>query len=372
MTRHIMLMAGEASGDMLGAHLMGELKGFRFSGIGGEQMLSEGLAPLFPLERIAQAGFVDVARRLPSLLWHVRAAARAVIAARPDMLVIIDSYDFNHRVARFVFRHAPEIPIVNYAPPKAWGWRRGRAKKMRRYIRRLLVLFPFEVEAFAKLDGPEAVYVGHPACAHVASKQAVVRFRAAYEGKKLILIGLGSRVMEINLLAPIFGKAAALIAEALADAVFIMPVASERRGLVEEKIAAWPVRPVLIEDEAEKRASFGAADIALAASGTLTFELSLADTPFVCAYRLRWIEESIARWITDHRIISLANLILGRKAFPEFKGRAEVKAPALAQAVLDLLAQDKSGDLELLKAKMKTAHPPSKMAARAVLELIDR
>src|SRR5919205_568646 len=160
----VFLIAGEASSDALGAKLMAALRAqgpVAFTGVGGEAMAREGLRTLFPCDEIAVGG-VEIFRRLPHLLGRMREAARAVLASRPDVLVIIDSPDFTHVVARRVRRARPELPIVNYVSPTVWAWRPGRAKRMRRYVDHLLALLPFEPEVHRRLGGPPCTYVGHP------------------------------------------------------------------------------------------------------------------------------------------------------------------------------------------------------------------
>ncbi len=387
MTKQIALIAGEASGDLLGAALMNALmsalnaemdKAPVFFGIGGIHMEQAGLEPIMPLEQISFAGIIEVVARVPSLLWRIRKTANAIVERRPAALIIIDSYDFTHRVARSVKRRAPEIPIINYVPPKVWAWRPRRAKAMKKYIERCLVMFPFEVEAFAALEGPPAIYVGHPALERVASESQSAAFRRKYgeEGKKMVILAPGSRPVEIKHLAGVFGRTADLLTDLLAgqfDIQWVMPVAPPVRDLLREKIKDWPVRPLLIDSEEEKRAAFKAADAALAASGTVTMELGLSGTPFVCAYQLTRFEEWLGRLIANLDMVSPVNLVLGRKVFPEFLGSA-VQPESLADAVGDLLSgkADRSSDLAELQQKVKTAQPPSLMAAQSVLEIISR
>ncbi len=387
MTTHIMLISGEVSGDLLGAAMMDSLKAemggdVSFSGIGGVHMLRAGLESVLPLEAVSSMGFIDVILRLPFLLWRIRKSASAIVRRRPAALVIIDSYDFTHRVARSVKRRAAEIPIINYAPPKVWAWRPRRAKKIAKYISRCLAIFPFEVSAFAELGGPETVYIGHPALERIADARAAQDFRRKHgmsnkrKGrKKIVILAPGSRLVEVRHLMRIFGEAARLLAERFA-VQFIIPVAPPVRALLEQELAHWPVlpfKPLWIEQEEEKRAAFRAADAALVASGTVTMELALSQTPFVCAYRLTRIEEWILWRMIKVNVVSPVNLILGREAFAEFLGSA-ARPAALAEAVGELLSggAQKSDDLAELWKKTQTQEPPSLMAAKSLLELISR
>ncbi|HXE23622.1 MAG TPA: lipid-A-disaccharide synthase, partial [Roseiarcus sp.] len=163
----VALVAGEHSGDQLGDKLMRALREARagdvaFSGVGGEAMEAEGLRSLFPISDIAVMGILPVLARLPTLIKRIRATAAAIVADKPDALVIIDSPDFTHRVARRVRAALPSLPIVDYVSPSVWAWRPGRAKAMRAYVDCVLALLPFEPEAYRRLGGPRCVYVGHP------------------------------------------------------------------------------------------------------------------------------------------------------------------------------------------------------------------
>ena len=379
MTQHIMLIAGEASGDLLGGALMVQLKreseeDIVFSGVGGSSMIAAGLDSLLPLEAISSAGFIDVILRAPVFLWRIRKVAKEIVRRSPAALVIIDSYDFTHRVARAVKRRAAEIEIINYAPPKVWVWRSGRAQKIKKYITRCLAIFPFEVEAFAELQGPETVYIGHPALERIASQSAGQAFREKYgigNHQKIVILAPGSRPLEIKHLAQIFNETAELLAQRF-DIQFVIPVAPTVYGLLHGLLPqSWPFKPLLIDREDEKRAAFRAADAALAASGTVTMELALSNTPFVCAYRLTRIEEWVFARLVNLDIVSPANLILGRRAFPEFLGK-EVQPLALADAMSELLSgeADHSANLAELQKKSQTPQLPSLMAAQSVLEII--
>ena len=162
----VFLVVGEESGDQLGARLMAALRRqdetIAFGGVGGDRMAGEGFASLFPLHDIAVMGIGPVLRRLPTILRRIRETVAAVVAARPDVLVIIDSPDFTHRVARQVRARLPDLPVVDYVSPSVWAWRPGRARRMAAYVDRLLALLPFEPAIHARLGGPATSYVGHP------------------------------------------------------------------------------------------------------------------------------------------------------------------------------------------------------------------
>lgn len=372
--RKLVLLAAEASGDLLGGRLMVALKkqGFdgHFLGLGGEAMEKEGLEIFYPQSAVSFFALIDVLLNGVQLLWRVRQIANKIIAAEPDGVVLIDGYDLNHRIARSVFRRAPKIKIINYVPPKAWVWRAGRAKKMKNYITHCLTLFPFEVDFFQSHGVPSS-YVGHPALEHIANAEQVENFRRQIGAdKKIVLIALGSRNTELKRLAPIFGKALPKIKAAHAGVEFFMPVASTMKDKIQTAMAGWEIQPQLVWEEGEKQALFAAADVALVASGTIILELGLSGTASVCVYRLNKIEEWIFKFFLKSKWVGLVNLILQRSALPELLGAKDANPEAFAQETLRLLAQDCTPLLLEFKQKLETSKPPSAMAAEKILQLI--
>ncbi len=378
-----MLLAGEASGDRLGAELIAALKekggarGFRFSGIGGELMIGQGLKSLFALEEITTFGFAEALRRLPLLLSRIRQTAAAA-SAGPDLLVLIDSPDFTHRVARRARRVLPDLPIINYPPPAVWAWRPSRARRMKGYISKALSVFPFEPDVFRELDGPDCVYVGHPALSRRAGAEAGRAFRArsgiAPEAR-LLLVAPGSRPHEIRRLIGPFGEAAARLSRRLPDLRVVLPAAGAVIGLIEAALADWPLRPVLVRSEADKYAALAAADCALAASGTINMELAAAGTPFICAYRLGAFEGFIARRLLRKQMICQVNFTLERFEIPEYlQGRAN--GPELAEACAGLFSgparEAQLAALTELNRKLEAGltTTPAREAAREVLALL--
>ncbi|HVZ51639.1 MAG TPA: lipid-A-disaccharide synthase, partial [Pseudolabrys sp.] len=226
---HIYLVAGEESGDRLGAALIAALRRAsdgraRFSGIGGDHMAAEGVKSAFPLGELAIMGFAAIPARLPQILARIRETADAVIAARPDVLVIIDSPEFTHRVARRVRARAPGIPIIDYVCPSVWAWRPGRARAMRPYVDHVLALLPFEPEALRRLNGPPATFVGHPLAEQVArlrpnAEEAIRRLA----DPPLVLVLPGSRSGEIRRMAPVFGEALARVARQTGPLDIVVP-----------------------------------------------------------------------------------------------------------------------------------------------------
>ena len=326
--RKIFLIATEESGDRLGAGLMKVLRqrlgdAVKFEGVGGRAMAREGLTSLFPIEELSIVGLAAVARRLPKILRLIRDTATAVTDAPTDMLVIIDSPDFTHRVAKRVRARDPSIPIVNYVSPSVWAWRPGRARAMRRYVDHVLALLPFEPEAYRKLHGPPCSYVGHPLIEQIGSLRPNTEEQARRDAEPPVLLVLpGSRRSEIRHHMAVFGEALGrLRAESVAFELILptMPHLLEavREG-VERWQKDWQVEPRIVVGEQDKRAAFRIARAALAKSGTVTLELSLSGVPMVAAYRAGRAEAFIVLWAINVSTVILANLVIGENVVPEF------------------------------------------------------
>lgn len=340
--RKIFLIATEPSGDLLGAALMKELRHrfgneVEFVGIGGREMEEQGIALLFPIGDLAIVGFAAVVRQLPMLLRRIREAAAAVIQAEPDILVIIDSPDFTHRVARKVRKAAPSIPIVDYVSPTVWAWRPGRARTMARYVDHVLAVLPFEPDEHRKLGGPACTYIGHPLVERLDTLRPDAQEAQRRETPPPVLVLLpGSRRGEIRHHMPVFGETLASLREQGLAVEAVLPTLPHLRDAVNEAVAQWPVRPRIVTGEVEKRAAFRNARAALAKSGTVTLELALAGVPMVTLYRGGAMEAWIARRVVRVSSIILANLVIGENVIPEFH-QEECTAQNLVPALLNIL-----------------------------------
>ena len=378
----VYLVAAEESGDRLGAALMRALAQrcegkIRFAGVGGHEMTAAGLASLFPIDDLAIFGFLTIPRRLPMILRRIRQAASAIATARPDALVIIDSPDFTHRVARRVRAAAPQVPIIDYVSPSVWAWRRGRARAMRAYVDHVLAILPFEPQVHVRLGGPPCTYVGHPLGEQVAElrpSEADARRRAA--DPPLVLVLPGSRSSEIRQLIAPFAAAMRLVQQRCGRLDLVMPTVPVLVAPLLAATADWPVRPRIVVEPGEKRAAFRQARAALAASGTVTLELALAGVPTVGAYRIGALEMALARAVVrlDDDSVILANLVLGDKVMPVFLQEG-CTAPALADALVPLLADtpERRRQIEAfarLDEVMGLPTAPSAKAADVVLNLI--
>lgn len=340
--RKIFLIATEASGDHLGAALMKEIRvrfgdDVVFAGIGGDEMASQGLASLFPISDLAIVGLSAVAKQLPMLFRRIREATRAVLAAQPDVLVIIDSPDFTHQVAKRVRKANPSIPIVDYVSPTVWAWRPGRARVMARYVDHVLALLPFEPEEHRKLGGPPCTYVGHS----LIEKLDLLRPDAEEQRRRtaqrpVLLLLPGSRRGEIRHHMAVFGETLAALKSQGVEVEPVLPTMPHLLAAVNAAVENWPVRPRIVVGEGEKQKAFRIARAALAKSGTVTLELALARVPMVTLYRGTAIEAWIARRVVRVPSIILANLVLGENVVPEFH-QEECSAERLAPAIRAML-----------------------------------
>lgn len=377
------VVAGEASGDALGLRFLASLRerlGDReliITGIGGEELIAAGMVPLFPQADIAVMGFGPVVARLPLLLRRMEDAARGIVAFAPDLLLTIDAPDFCLRVAKKVRARAPSVPIAHWVCPSVWAWRSGRARRMAPHVDRILALLPFEPEALERLHGPRTIYVGHPLIERLATlrpdeREAAIRADAT---APVVLILPGSRRSEIRHLMPVFGEAVARIAAANPAARFLLPAVPHLRDEIAQAAAAWAVQPEIVVGEAEKLAAFRVARAALAASGTVTLELALAQVPTVAAYRGAGWEAAIARRLIKLPSVILPNLILGRSVVPEFI-QDDATPEALSRHVLAALVdgperqQQLDGFVEVETIMKSAGASPAANAVEAALALV--
>ena len=346
----IYLIAGEHSGDALGARLIPALRarlgdGMVISGVGGEGMQAEGLKSLFPLSDVAVMGPLSILPKLPRIMKRVYRTVDDAIAADPDVVVIIDSPEFTHPIAKRIRKRRPDIPIVDYVSPSVWAWRSGRAAKMRRYVDHVLALLPFEPDAHQRLGGPPCTYVGHPLIERWDWLQALetkpLSDRLGLDPAKPVLLVLpGSRTSEVGRLMQPFGETVRLLLQRGVTPEVVIPVVPHVRPLIEAALASWPLRPHLIEADEDKFRAFKLArdtgGAALAASGTVTLELAMAGTPMAVGYQVDALAAQL-RFLVKVKSVVLANLVLDDNAFPELL-QEECTPDKLAAALAPLLA----------------------------------
>jgi lipid-A-disaccharide synthase len=380
-TRKIFLIATEESGDRLGSALMKVLRqrlgdDVVFEGIGGTTMAADGLASLFPIDALSIIGFAAIPKKLPMILRRLAEATDAVLKAAPDILVIIDSPDFTHRVARRVRRRAPNIPIVDYVSPSVWAWRPGRARAMRGYVDHVLGLLPFEPEVHRQLGGPPCSYVGHPLIEQIASLRPNVEEQARRDASPPVLLVLpGSRRSEIRHHMAIFGAALGLLQKQGVAFDLILPTMPHLEQAIAVALKDWPVQPRVVVGEADKRAAFRIAHAALAKSGTSTLELAIAGVPMIAAYKGGNVEAWIARRVIRSASVILANLVVGENVVPEYIQQdctPEKLAPALREVLADTMLRQRQVEafakLDTIMATGQTS--PSIGAAEIVIGML--
>ncbi|MDB5606305.1 MAG: lipid-A-disaccharide synthase [Bradyrhizobium sp.] len=379
--RKIFLIATEESGDRLGANLMKVLRqrlggAVRFEGVGGRSMAQEGLASLFPIEELSIVGLAAVVKQLPMILRHIRETADAVTQASPDMLVIIDSPDFTHRVARRVRARDASIPIIDYVSPSVWAWRPGRARAMRGYIDHVLGLLPFEPEAYRRLQGPPCSYVGHSLIEQIGVlRPGIDEQKRRDEPPPVLLVLPGSRRSEIRHHMAVFGETLDRLHAQGAAFELILPTMLHLQDAVREGVKSWPVQPRVVVGETEKRAAFRMAHAAFVKSGTSTLELALAGVPMVAAYKAGTVEAWIVRRAIRTSSVILANLVIGENVVPEFIQQdctPEKLVPALREILTDSpLRRRQLEAFARMDAIMSTGdQPPSVRAADIVLAML--
>lgn len=365
------LIAGEPSGDKLGAALMAGLRSLHpqvtFTGVGGPLMQAEGLTSLFPMQELSVMGIAEVLPKYFHLKRRIRQTAEAALAASPAAVITIDNPDFCLRVAAIVKAAKPDQRTIHYVAPSVWAWRPGRAAKMARVIDHVLALLPFE-PPYMTAAGMSCDFVGHPVVAEPTATKAE-RTLLSDSPRPLILCLPGSRRSEVTRLAPVFGATLGLLQHSHPGLTVVLPTLAHIEPLVRDLTKDWPVPPRLILDPAEKRAAFAEADVALAASGTVSLELAANQTPMVIAYDmhpLSWWLMNRARLIDT---VTLVNLVSETRTVPEFLGPA-CQPAAIVEALQDLLkdsvAQQAAMTLTMERLG-KNGNPPGLRAAQSVL-----
>lgn len=332
----VFIVAGEPSGDALAGPLLAALRRrlgphLRIAGIGGERMTEQGLHSLFPMTDLSLMGLVEIVPHVPRLLWRLRQAEVAVRSWQPHAVVTVDAPGFNFRLAARL--RGSGIPVVHYVAPTVWAWRPGRARRIAPLVHHLLALLPFEPPWFERWDLP-TTYVGHPALETVApAAQAAAARRGRKAGPVLCLLP-GSRRSELRQLLPIFGDTLQQLRDRHPGLTAVLPTIPAMAGPIAAATCNWPEPPEIIVDRAAGLAAMAAADLALAASGTVTLELALLGTPFVATYRTHPLTAAVLRRLLRVPYATLVNLVLERAAVPELlqkRCRPDLLAAALSQ-----------------------------------------
>lgn len=367
------LIAGEPSGDRLGAALMMGLKTLHpdveFSGVGGSLMAEQGLDSLFPMSELAIMGLIEVLPKYRHLKRRIAQTAQAVLDAPPDALITIDSPDFCLRVAGLVKSARPDLRTIHYVAPSVWAWRPKRAAKMARVIDHVLALLPFE-PLLMQAAGMSCDFVGHPVVAEaLATPSEITAFAGA---KPLILVLPGSRKGEVTRLAPILGAVVAKIKLRHPLARIALPTVPNVADLVMKLSQDWVIKPQILTDAAAKRAAFAAADMAIAASGTVSLELAANGCPMVIAYDMNRVTLAIMRQMALIDTVTLVNIVSGTRSVPEFIG-PRCTPDLIADAVFDVLnhpQRQRSAMNETMQLLGRGGQPPHLRAAQSVLSAL--
>ncbi|MBT3558913.1 MAG: lipid-A-disaccharide synthase [Rhodospirillales bacterium] len=370
----VFVIAGEPSGDQLGAALIRGLKhaipNIRLGGVGGERMKHEGLYSLFPMEDLSVMGVAEVLPRLPNILKRIRQTAQAAEASKPDVVVTIDSPDFCFRVAKRL--RGKGIPLVHYVAPSVWAWRPGRAKKIAGFLDHLLAILPFEPPYFEAEDLP-CTFVGHP----IVEQNALGNGRAFRErhaidpGAQVVAVLPGSRKGEVSRLLPLFLEVIDQLPPSIVPRHFLFPTVENTDAMIRAAMRNVSISVTITNDDEDKLDGLAASDVALAASGTVALELAQAGVPAIIAYRLNKLTAWFARRFVTARFASLVNLLEDRMVTPEYlleDCTIDNIAPALSALLEnpDLRAAQISGYKSALQ-KLTIAHRDNESAAASAV-----
>lgn len=378
----IFVIAGEASGDLLGANLMRALKDMRpdihFQGVGGKNMQAQGLQSLFPMEELSVMGLAEVLPRLFKIMSRIRQTRKAALAFNPHAVISIDSPDFCFRVVKQIKSRNKDIPCVHYVAPSVWAWRPKRAEKVAKFLDHILTLLPFEPPYFTR-HGLDATFVGHPVVEKMDSRGDGTRFREKYglrSNQPVFCMLPGSRMSELSRLLDKFCDTADLVLSHRHQAVIVIPTLPHLKGYIEKFFTGKGINPIIVTDDQDKYDSFAAGTAALAASGTVTLELALADTPHIIAYKLNPTSAWVAKHLVKTPYVNLVNILLRRPVVPELL-LEDCEPQPMSRALLRLM-DDKDARSQqlmdfrqaLIKIGLGDPQAPSERAATAVMGVI--
>lgn len=381
----IAIVAGEESGDLLGADLIDALRNqtdrlVDIIGVGGDHLTERGLKSFFDPHEIALMGLGAILKNLPGLVLRIGQTAKRIIAEKPDCVLLIDSPEFTHRVAKKIRAANPSIPIVKYIAPSVWAWRPQRAKAMRAYVDHVLTVLPFEVDVMKRLNGPQSTYVGHrlssygPILKVQAAQRAAEQTRWPDDSRCLLLLP-GSRRGEIEMLMEPFGKAVEELSKRVEKLEVILPTLPRVEEMVRELSKDWAVKPLIVTGDEAKWDAFTRADAALAASGTVSLELALSNIPTVLSYKADWfVRQFLAHKITIWSA-ALPNIIADQPVVPEFFNES-VRPGNLARYADQLmqktaLRQAQIDGFDKVTSIMATERPSGEIGAKVLLDLAE-
>ncbi|UWL60830.1 lipid-A-disaccharide synthase [Brucella pseudintermedia] len=379
----IAIVAGEESGDLLGADLIDALRSqtdrlVDIVGVGGDHLAARGMKSFFDPHEIALMGLGAILKNLPGLMRRIGQTAQRIIAEKPDCVLLIDSPEFTHRVAQKIRAAKPTIPIVKYIAPSVWAWRPQRARAMKAYFDHVLTILPFEVEVMQQLSGPSATYVGHRLSSYepilkARAEQKILELQRTDETRKTLLVLPGSRRTEIQLLMEPFGQAVGELAARIEKLDVVLPTLPRIEEMVRDLSKSWAVKPLIVLGDEEKWKAFSKADAALAASGTVSLELALSRIPSVLSYKADWFARKFLMPKITIWSAALPNIIADEPVVPEYFNEF-VRPGMLARNLERLMRPGSARQAQLdgfdkVASIMETEQPSGEIGARVVLEL---
>jgi len=376
----IFIIAGEPSGDLLGARLLAALKAklgseLELCGIAGPRMMEQGMHSLFPMSDLTLFGLAELLPKIPLILRRMRETEAAIRAEKPDLVVTIDAPDFSFRIAKRL--RGSGIKFMHYVAPTVWAWREKRAQKIQPLYQHLMALFPFEPPYFERVGLP-CSFVGHPLVEAGIETAQPQRLRAKYDlpaGQPLLVLLPGSRRSELNYLLPVFEQVVARLQTSVPHLRIVLPTLPHWAEKMAALTASWAIKPLIVTSDADKYDAFAAADAALAASGTVALELGLAGTPAVIAYKLHQLTYKMYRRLIKVKYANLVNIMADDMAVPEFlqdNCTAEQITPALVELLTSEPARQKQRKiLHMVRRWLspEDGQTPSQKAADVVIRL---
>ena len=374
MTLKVYLIAGEPSGDLLGARVMRALKkrqsDIQIFGVGGESMQAEGLKSLFDIKDLSVMGFLEVIPHLPKILRHFREIQKDIQKIQPDIIMTIDSYSFSIRVHKMLKKMDCKVPHVHLVAPQVWAWQKGRAKIIGHFVDHLFCLLPNEPEYFAPYGMP-ATFVGHPVIEGGADKGNAADFKQHHgisTDKRIVCLLPGSRSNEIKYLLSDFMRVADNLFALNPDLFFVIPTVETVRETIEKQTQNWSTPHLVVTGETERYNAFAAASAALAASGTVSLELALAKVPHLIAYRMNKLTAAVARRVLKIKYVNLLNLLENREIIPELL-QENCTVEKMTQTMQALLGGGKQ-ETEAALAKLKKETNPSEQVVDKLIQLV--
>ena len=387
MIKKIFIVAGEASGDLLGSKLVRELKisnpQIEFCGVGGQQMENCGFKSIFPLEDLAVMGFLEVLPHIPKLLKRINQVVEKIQDFQPDILITIDSPDFCFRVLKKLKKTADfsKIKKVHLIAPSVWAYREGRAKKIAKLYDLLLTILPFEPPYFEKY-GLKSVFIGHPLIddAPDFSKKNEINseFREFYKilnDDKLILLTPGSRIGEVKRIFPEFIDAINILKNTIPNIKIVIPIVKKTKNIVEELSKKIAVEYFLIENQDYKKKAFYSCDFALAKSGTNAIEISLYKIPLIIAYKINFLTHFIVKRMIKIKYANLLNLIAKKEIIPELL-QEKCNADLISKKILEIIENKDCAQKQIIEANasleilgLNKIKNPMNLAVNEILKL---